>query len=118
MFSFYFSAHFSLEFKTVADSGVIYYADGNYQLDRAYDFEGVFLRNGRLHYFLFNPGDYGTGSSFGFHGSSKKKLNDGKWHTVKVYSICVINKSPVSSFPFRKDKQLFIFFFHEPNTSS
>ena len=76
-------AHFRLKFKTAADSGVLYYAEGHYQRERVYDFEGVFLRDGYLHYFLFNPGDYGTGTSFGFHGKSKKRLNNGKWHKVK-----------------------------------
>ena len=78
-----YSAHFRLKFKTEFDSGVLYYAEGNRHRERVYDFEGVFLRDGYLHYFLFNPGYHGTGSSFGFHGKSNKKLNDNKWHKVR-----------------------------------
>ncbi|XP_045168630.1 laminin subunit alpha-4-like [Mercenaria mercenaria] len=79
------SAHFKLKFKTIADSGILYYAEGQYHPERVYDFEGVFMRDGYLHYFLFNPGEFSIGSSFGFHGKSKKKVNDGNWHEVEFY---------------------------------
>lgn len=79
------SAHFKLKFRTIADSGVLYYAEGQYHRERVYDFEGLFMRDGYLHYFLFNPGEYSIGSSFGFHGKSKKTVNDGTWHQVEFY---------------------------------
>ncbi|KAL3831713.1 hypothetical protein ACJMK2_023429 [Sinanodonta woodiana] len=78
-------ASFELEFETMNDGGLLYYAEGGYHKDVAYDFEGVFLSNGILHYFLFNPTEYGVGSTFGFHGRSNVKLNDGKWHKVKFF---------------------------------
>ncbi|KAL4222643.1 hypothetical protein ACF0H5_018685 [Mactra antiquata] len=78
-------AHFKFEFKTIMDNAVLYYAEGTYHKERTYDYEGVFLSNGYLHYFLFNPGEYSIGSSFGFHGKTKNTVNDGHWHTVEFY---------------------------------
>ncbi|KAK3592999.1 hypothetical protein CHS0354_023229 [Potamilus streckersoni] len=79
------SASFEFEFETKNDGGLIYYAEGLYQKEIAYDFEGLFLSDGILHYFLFNPTEFGVGSTFGFHGSSRNKLNDGKWHKVRFF---------------------------------
>ncbi|XP_052245996.1 uncharacterized protein LOC127854927 [Dreissena polymorpha] len=56
-----------------------------YHRERVYDFEGVFLRDGYVNYFLFNPPEYSIGSTFGFHGRSRETLNDGKWHTVEWF---------------------------------
>jgi len=83
----YSSAHFKFEFKTKQGNGILYYAEGQpAHLLRVYDYEGVYLRNGRLHYFLFNPAEYSIGSTFGFHGKSRANipLNDGKLHSVST----------------------------------
>ncbi|XP_060596441.1 uncharacterized protein LOC132750463 [Ruditapes philippinarum] len=79
------SAHFKLSFRTVADSGILFYAEGSYHRTDTYDFEGLFMRDGYLHYFLFNPPRNSHGTSFGFHGKSKKRVNDGQWHQVEFY---------------------------------
>jgi hypothetical protein len=80
---YFYSAHFKLSFRTVADSGILFYAEGSYHRTDTYDFEGLFMRDGYLHYFLFNPPRNSHGTSFGFHGKSKKRVNDGQWHQVK-----------------------------------
>lgn len=77
-----FSAHFKLKFKTSSSAGILYYAEGLYHPERVYDYEGLFLKDGYLYYFLFNPAPYSIGSSFGFRGKSNITLNDGNWHEV------------------------------------
>lgn len=76
------SASFKLKFRTSANNGILYYAEGLYHPTRVFDYEGLFLYDGYLHYFLFNPAPYSIGSTFGFNGKSKQRLNDGKWHQV------------------------------------
>ena len=89
-FFLFYSAHFKLKFLTIADTGVLFYAEGNYHRTDTYDFEGLFLRDGFLHYFLFNPPRNSHGSSFGFHGKSTKRVNDGVWHEVKNVDLYII----------------------------
>ena len=73
---------------TGEDSGVLYYAEGKYGRDTVYDYEGVFILDGYLNYFLFNPSDFGLGSSFGFHGVSNVTVDDSSFHEVRTQRHC------------------------------
>ncbi|KAL5007745.1 hypothetical protein ScPMuIL_016551 [Solemya velum] len=79
------STHFKLVFKTGQGRGLIYFAEGNYIINIPNDYEGLFLKRGKLTYFLFNPTEYGTGSTFGFFAQSAVRVDDNRWHTVEFF---------------------------------
>ncbi|XP_064614547.1 F-box/LRR-repeat protein 4-like [Liolophura sinensis] len=84
------SAHYKLSIKTTATYGNIFYARGTY-----YDFERLYIENGILHYFLFNPTRYGIGGTYGIHVEGQGVLANGslgpisiaddRWHTVEFF---------------------------------
>lgn len=74
------TAHYKLEIMTKKDNGLIFYARGGQR-----DFEALFLQNGHLTYFLFNPTEYGTGSSHGSYIESPKKIHLNKRYKIEFY---------------------------------
>jgi hypothetical protein len=48
------------------------------------DYEGLYIYEGYLNYFIFNPTPYGTGSSRGGHVKTDFEVNNGTWVTVSV----------------------------------
>ncbi|XP_061185641.1 uncharacterized protein LOC133193705 [Saccostrea echinata] len=61
------SAEFSLTFRTSKPDGMIFYIEGMYSKEAPYDFESVYLRDGKLNYLVFNPDSTGIGRSYGSH---------------------------------------------------
>ena len=62
-----FSAEFNLTFRTSKPNGVIFYIEGQYAKKAPYDFESLYIMDGKLNYLVFNPEPTGIGSSFGSH---------------------------------------------------
>jgi hypothetical protein len=50
----------------------------------AMDYEGLYIYEGYLNYFIFNPTPYGTGSSRGGHVKTDFEVNNGTWVTVSI----------------------------------
>ncbi|XP_029641892.1 uncharacterized protein LOC115216566 [Octopus sinensis] len=73
-------AHYKLKFASKKDNGLIFYAQGENR-----DFEALFLNRGKLTYFLFNPTDYGTGSTYGVYIECTKKISKNYEHDVEFY---------------------------------
>ncbi len=67
-------SEFSLEFKTLEESGVLFLRACPWKRD----FIGVFLKNGELIY-AFN-----SGSGTAYLHSGRSGLNDGNWHSLTV----------------------------------
>ncbi|XP_078321784.1 uncharacterized protein LOC111114707 [Crassostrea virginica] len=61
------SAEFNLTFRTSKPNGVIFYIEGQYAKKAPYDFESLYIMDGKLNYLVFNPEPTGIGSSFGSH---------------------------------------------------
>ncbi|ESO82196.1 hypothetical protein LOTGIDRAFT_237103 [Lottia gigantea] len=70
---------YKLTFKTEQENGLLLYAEGSH------DYEAIFLRGGKLHYFLFNPSSHGVGGTFGGQFKSDAKVNNETWITVEVF---------------------------------
>ncbi|XP_062607687.1 uncharacterized protein LOC134269500 [Saccostrea cucullata] len=61
------SAEFTLTFRTSKPDGMIFYIEGMYSTEAPYDFESLYVRDGKLNYFVFNPDSTGIGRSYGIH---------------------------------------------------
>lgn len=68
----HYSSNFTIEFKTTADTGVLFYVSEEHR-----DFMAVYLQNGLVH-FAFNCG---SGAA---RITSVQTYNDDNWHTVSV----------------------------------
>lgn len=80
------SSNFQLSFKTTKENGLLYYSESEYRDDDApLDYEGLYLYEGILHYFIFNPTIYGGGFSRGAHVKTDYEVNNGTWITVEFF---------------------------------
>lgn len=61
------SSEFNLTFRTTKEDGMIFYIEGQHSRTAPYDFESLYIRNGKLNHLVFNPEPTGIGSSFGSH---------------------------------------------------
>ncbi|KAK6166888.1 hypothetical protein SNE40_023494 [Patella caerulea] len=77
-------ATYKLTFKTTTENGLLLFAKGSH------DYEALFIRDGILHYFLFNPTPHGSGGTFGGQFESNHRVNNNTWITVEVFR----NKKP------------------------
>lgn len=73
------SAHYSFNFKTTQEDGIILYAKGSH------DYEIIYIREGILNYDLVNPEASGVGSSYGAHLESSHRVNNGTLISVEVF---------------------------------
>lgn len=79
-------SYFQLSFKTQNDSGLLYYTESKFESgETTLDYEGIYIYEGKLHYFIFNPQKYGTGSSRGAHVITDFDVNDGVWHKLEFF---------------------------------
>lgn len=74
------TAQYKLEMVAKEENGLIFYAKGKKR-----DFEALFLNDRHLFYFLFNPTEYGTGSSHGTFIKHPKKINLNKRYKVEFF---------------------------------
>lgn len=80
------SSNFQLHFKTTADNQLVFYAEKKNIDDKdAPDYEGLYINDGFLNYFIFNPTPYGTGASRGGHVRTDFEVNNGTWITVEFF---------------------------------
>ncbi|KAK7485881.1 hypothetical protein BaRGS_00022876 [Batillaria attramentaria] len=72
-------AHFSMLFKTVAEEGVVLYAEG------PDDYEAVFLSQGKIHYLIANPSPSGVEGTSGGYYVSDAAVNNGTWLRLDLW---------------------------------
>lgn len=69
------SSEFNLTFRTTKDDGIIFYIEGQFSRTAPYDFESLYIRNGKLNHLVFNPEPTGIGSSFGSYVNTDFDVN-------------------------------------------
>lgn len=69
------SSEFNLTFRTTKEDGMIFYIEGQFSRTSPYDFESLYIRNGKLNHLVFNPEPTGIGSSFGSHVNTDFDVN-------------------------------------------
>lgn len=79
------SFRFRLSFNTRQADELLYYVEGTYEENTPYDYESLFLRNGILYFFAFNPAPYGAGDSFGHLVQTDFRVDTGQWVVVEFY---------------------------------
>ncbi|XP_069110543.1 uncharacterized protein [Argopecten irradians] len=76
---------YKLQFNTEKADELLYYVEGNYTEHKPHDYESLFIQNGILHFFAFNPAPYGAGQSFGSHVATDYPVNNGTWVEVEFF---------------------------------
>ncbi|XP_033761770.1 uncharacterized protein LOC117343507 [Pecten maximus] len=76
---------YRLKFNTLKADELLYYVEGNYTEHKPHDYESLFIQNGTLHFFAFNPAPYGAGQSFGSHVQTDFPVNTGTWVQVDFF---------------------------------
>ncbi|XP_060066937.1 uncharacterized protein LOC132547192 [Ylistrum balloti] len=76
---------YKLTFNTLRANELLYYVEGTYTEHKPHDYESLFISNGILHFFAFNPAPYGAGQSFGSHVQTNFTVNNGTWVEVEFF---------------------------------
>ncbi|OWF35638.1 uncharacterized protein LOC110442693 [Mizuhopecten yessoensis] len=76
---------YKMKFNTLKANELLYYVEGNYTEHKPHDYESLFIQNGILHFFAFNPAPYGAGQSFGSHVQTDFTVNNGTWVEVEFF---------------------------------
>uniref|UniRef100_A0A0B7AGG2 Laminin G domain-containing protein n=1 Tax=Arion vulgaris TaxID=1028688 RepID=A0A0B7AGG2_9EUPU len=72
--------HFSLQFKTTLENGIILYSRGLQGDD-----EALYIRNGKLRYHLFNTSPTGVEGYYGAYMEGDETVNIDDWIKVDIY---------------------------------
>ncbi|KAK3109158.1 hypothetical protein FSP39_024219 [Pinctada imbricata] len=76
---------FQLTFQTSDRDVILYYVEGRKLDGVPQDYEGLFIKEGKLNYFIFNPSSLGAGSSYGSHVMADFNVDNDTVFDVEIY---------------------------------